>query len=211
MTPITLLTNLGDVFLSHCRIKCVLWVIVPCISGVSIETASNFLLFLNVAMILRESLCQLWKLNCFFKFCNKSVDLLFYEGKGFPQKQSVNDFKKWIKYQKATNLSNSNITFIPPINTFALAGNIIVHTPTQGTNRGKNFNHNIYEGKMPTLARNTHLSVYFCLHRQRFFHLSTENNTCLFPQKWTSRWFFPRDTTKNTINKSSKRFSERRN
>ena len=33
------------------------------ISGVSLETAANFLLFLNVAMILREKLCQLCRLN----------------------------------------------------------------------------------------------------------------------------------------------------
>ena len=32
-------------------------------SGVSLETAANFLLFLKVAMILREKFCQLWILN----------------------------------------------------------------------------------------------------------------------------------------------------
>ena len=37
-------------------------------SGVSLETAANFLLFLNVAMILKEMLCQLWRLNWFFNF-----------------------------------------------------------------------------------------------------------------------------------------------
>ena len=34
-------------------------------SGTSLETAAKFLLFLNVVMILREKLCQLWRLNWF--------------------------------------------------------------------------------------------------------------------------------------------------
>ena len=37
-------------------------------SGVSLETAANFLSFLIVAMILREKLCQLWRLNWVFNF-----------------------------------------------------------------------------------------------------------------------------------------------
>ena len=35
-------------------------------SGVSLETSANFLLILNVAIILRETLCQLWRLNWLF-------------------------------------------------------------------------------------------------------------------------------------------------
>ena len=34
-------------------------------AGVSRETAANFLSILNVALILREKLCQLWRLNWF--------------------------------------------------------------------------------------------------------------------------------------------------
>ena len=37
-------------------------------SGVSLETAAKFPLFLNVAMILREKLCQLRRLNWLFNF-----------------------------------------------------------------------------------------------------------------------------------------------
>ena len=37
-------------------------------SGVSLETAANFLLFLKVAMILREKFCQQWRLNWSFYF-----------------------------------------------------------------------------------------------------------------------------------------------
>ena len=41
----------------------------PVLSGVSLETAANFFLFLNVDMILRENLlCELWKLNWFLIF-----------------------------------------------------------------------------------------------------------------------------------------------
>ena len=36
------------------------------ISGVSLETAANFLLFHNVSMILKENLYQFWRLNWFF-------------------------------------------------------------------------------------------------------------------------------------------------
>ena len=37
-------------------------------SGVSLETEANFLKFLNVAIILREKLCPLWRLIWFFDF-----------------------------------------------------------------------------------------------------------------------------------------------
>ena len=75
---------------------------------------------------------------------------------------------------KATILNNINSTFVTPIYTFSLAGNIIVYPPMQATNREKYFNHIIYKGKMPTLAGNEHLCVQFFLHRPRLFHLSTE-------------------------------------
>ena len=68
-----------------------------------------------------------------------------------------------VQYQEAPNLYN-NIncsTFGSPIYTFSLAGNIYVYTPIQGTNMEKYFNHFIYEGKIPTLAENKHLSLHF--------------------------------------------------
>ena len=49
-------------------------------SGVSLESAANFLLLLNVAMNLIEKLCQLWRLKGFL-FYYKNVDLFYYEGK----------------------------------------------------------------------------------------------------------------------------------
>ena len=59
-----------------------------------------------------------------------------------------------------------------------MAGNIIVYTPGQGTNREKYLNHIIYQRKgMPTLAGNKHLSVHFFRHGPRLSHLSTGKNT----------------------------------
>ena len=64
----------------------------------------------------------------------------------FQRKQTVNDFKNECS-TKRYNLYNPNGTFVSPIFTFSLAGNIVVYTPIQGTNRKKYFNHIIYEGK----------------------------------------------------------------
>ena len=59
-----------------------------------------------------------------------------------------------------------------------MAGNIIVDTPDQGTNREKYFNHiNYQKEKTPTLAGNKHLSVRFFPHGPRPFHLSREKST----------------------------------
>ena len=55
-------------------------------SGISLESAANFLLLLNVAMILRESSVSCGDWND-FDFL-KNVDLLNYEGKGFNKKNS---------------------------------------------------------------------------------------------------------------------------
>ena len=76
-----------------------------------------------------------------------------------------------VQYQKASVLYFKNSTFVSPIYTFSLAGNIIVYTPIEGTNREKYFNDIIYDGKMPTLAGNKHLSVHLFFHRQRLFNL----------------------------------------
>ena len=63
------------------------------------------------------------------------------------QSKQLTFFKKLITVTKATNLYNNHSTFVSPINTFSLAGNIIVYTPDQGTNREKYFNHNIKKKK----------------------------------------------------------------
>ena len=50
-------------------------------SGVSLKIAANFFLFLNVAMVLREKLCHLWKLKWFFNFITEVLISSHYEGK----------------------------------------------------------------------------------------------------------------------------------
>ena len=139
-------------------------------SGVFLETAANFFLFFKVAMILREKFCQLWRLNWSFNSITKANISFYYEG-NFQSKQTVNVFRKINTVPKATKLFNNIGTFVCPIYTFSLAGNITVYTPIQGTNRKKYFNYIIYKGKMPTLAWNKHLSVHFFLHRPHLFHL----------------------------------------
>ena len=93
---------------------------------------------------------------------------------------------------KSCNVYNINSTIVSPIYTFSLAGNIIVYTPIQGTNREKYFNSIICKAKMPTLAGNKHNSIYFPRHKLRLFHLSTEKFTGIVRQKWTSKWLFLR-------------------
>ena len=162
---------------------------------VSLENAANFLLLFNVAMILRQELCELWTPNWFLP-CNKSVDLLYYEGKGFQQRQMVKDFKKRVQHQKATNTNINISNFVSPIYNFSMARNINFYTPIHGTNSEKYFNHIFYEGKMTTLAGNKHLAVHFFFHRLQFFHPSTEESTGLIRQKWTEIWLFPRQHNK---------------
>ena len=52
-----------------------------------------------------------------------------------------------VQYRKGYNLYNNYSTFVSPIYTFSVAGNIIVYRPIQGTNREKYFNHIIYREK----------------------------------------------------------------
>ena len=101
----------------------------------------------------------------------------------FQSKQTVNVFRKMITVPKATKLSITSSTFVSPIYTFSLAWKIVVYTAIQGANREKNFNHSIYQGRMPTLALNKHLSVHFFFHRRRLFHLSTEKGTGIIRQR----------------------------
>ena len=61
------------------------------LSGVSLETAANFFLFLSVAMILREKLCQLWRQNWFFNLYQKWQSLLIWgEMVSTKEKQLIN-------------------------------------------------------------------------------------------------------------------------
>ena len=92
----------------------------------------------------------------------------------FQTKQTFNVVRKTITVPKATKLYSNKSTFVSPIYTFSLAGNLIVYSPIRGTNMEKYFNQIIYKGKMPTVAGNKHLPVHSFLHRQHLFHFSTE-------------------------------------
>ena len=140
-------------------------------------------------------------------FCyNKNVDLLLLLRKSFIEDKTVNDFNRWVQYQKATNLYNINISFVSAIYTFSLAGNIIVYTPNQSRNREKYINHIIYKGKMPTLAGDKHLSVHLFLHGPPLFHFSTEKVRVQSVRNGHQSGYSRADT-KNYINKWSKKFS----
>ena len=84
----------------------------------------------------------------------------------FQLKQRVNVFKKINTVPKATKLYNPNSTFVSPIYTFSLAGNIIVYKPIQGTNKEKYFNHlSITEKCRLWRELNTSPSISSFIHR----------------------------------------------
>ena len=85
------------------------------------------------------------------------------------------------------------------------------HTPDQGTNREKYFNHIVYQRKgMPTLAGNKHPSVLFFPHRPRLFHLSTEKSTVWSVGNGHQSGYSRADTINKNINKGSKLFPYRK-
>ena len=154
------------------------------ISDVSLKTAANVFSFFNVAMILREKLCQLWKLNWFLNFITEVLMCSYYEGK-VSMKANTQRFQKMNTIPKTTNSYNNNSTFVSHL---FLGGSKIVYTPIQGTNREKYFNNIIYKEKMPNPVGNKPLSVRFFYHGPRLFHLSTDKSTGPIRQKWTSKW-----------------------
>ena len=88
-----------------------------------------------------------------------------------------------------------------------MAGNIIVYTPNQGTNREKYCNHIIYQRNgMPTLAGNKHPSVHSFPHGPRLFHLSTEKSTVPSVGNGHQSGYPRADIINNNIKKKSKFF-----
>ena len=94
--------------------------------------------------------------------------------------------------------------------TYPFAGNIIVYTPIQGTNKEKYFNHIVYKVKMPTLAGNKHLSVHFFLPGMRLFHLLTEKVRVQSVRNGPQNGFSRADTILKNINNTLNKFSIRR-
>ena len=174
-------------------------------SGVSLETAAIFLLFLKVAMLLREKFYQQYRLNWSFIFVIKVLISSYYEGKGSIKTKELMTSNP-VEYSKATNyiliLVLSFLLFIP-----FRAGNIIVYTPNRGTNREEYFNHIIYKEKMPTLAGNKQLSVHSFLHRRRLFHLSTEKVRVQSVRDGHQSGYSLADTINSNMNKRWKKFS----
>ena len=114
------------------------------LSGVSMETAASFLLFRKVAMRLRVKFYQRWRLNlCFYLYNSKNLLLLW--GKRFQSKMQALCYS--VQNLKAAILYNKKLYFCFSYLHLSLAGNIIVYTLNQGTNREKYFNHIIYKGK----------------------------------------------------------------
>ena len=71
-------------------------------SGLSLETTANFRLILKVAMVLREKICQLWRLNLSSILYNKSVNLLIWRSE-----RGFNEYKQLmisnpVQYRKVT-------------------------------------------------------------------------------------------------------------
>ena len=84
--PINFFRNLGDLFFSNPRNMCFFDCLFLVFSGVSLETAANFLLFPNVAIFLREK-----HVSCEdgINFFYKTADLLFNERKGFNKRKQL--------------------------------------------------------------------------------------------------------------------------
>ena len=109
-----------------------------------------------------------------FKFITKAIISSYYKGKSFSRSEQLTFFMKGNAVPKATKLYKNSNTFVSPIFTSSLAGNINLYKPSQSTNWEKFLNYIIYKEKMPTLVGNKYLSDHFFLHGPRLFLLSIE-------------------------------------
>ena len=124
----------------------------------------------------------------------------YYEEKVSMKTKTVND----------SNNHNFSI-FVSPVFTFPLAGNIIFYTPNQ-VEMGKSTLVIIFiMERLPTLAKNKHLSVHFFLQGPRLFCLSIEKVQVQSVRSGHQSGYFRADTINNNINRRSKKFSMRRN
>ena len=87
--PFDLFRNLGNIFwaTSGSSVFCN-WLFLV-YSGVSLETAASFFLFLKVAMILREKFSQQWRLNWSFLFQSTVIISSLLGGKMVSKMQTV--------------------------------------------------------------------------------------------------------------------------
>ena len=117
--PFDLLGDLGDVILSWFRVKYALCSTASTALRRFSRNCANFLLFLNVAILLRKNSCQWWRPNLFYLWLSIMVSSKS-EGKRFQRNQTVKMiFMKSGTIPKSYHLYNNNCTFISPIFTFS--------------------------------------------------------------------------------------------
>ena len=129
----------------------------------------------------------------------------------FQSKQRVNIFKKNITVTKATKFYSNSSSFVSPIYTISVAGNIIVYTPFPNRNSEKNFNQNLYKRKTHILAGSKHLCVQFFFHGPCVFHLSSEKLRVQSVRNEHQSGYSRAGTINNNINRISNGFSMKKN
>ena len=132
---------------------------------VSLEMAANFRLFLNVAIFLKGKMLdnsEDWIIFLILTNSKIQLNVTLFWWITRVQYLTVN----WFTREGIIFLNNS--TFVYPIYTFSLKGNINVCTPSQYTNREKYFNNINHKERIPTLAGNKHLFMLLFPHWPRF-------------------------------------------
>ena len=93
-SPFDLCRNLGDVFLSHFWIKCVLWLTVLCIFRRFSRNCRYFSFFPSSCQDTEGKVLSAVKTELKFYFYNNSVDVLLLWGKSFNEDKTANDLNK---------------------------------------------------------------------------------------------------------------------
>ena len=106
--------------------------------------------------------------------------------------KSNNNHNNSIKNNNNNIKINNNNIFISPTYTFSLAVNIVVYTPSQGSNREKYFIHINNKGTRCRLWREMNTFHPFLASSAAFFPSFDRKCTSLIRQKWTSNCLFPR-------------------
>ena len=115
---LNLFRNLGDKFLSHSRIKCVLRLSVSRIFRCFSRKSSWFILFPWSSHESEGKILSVVKTELGVNFITKGNISSYYEGETFLSKWTVIVFKKNNTVPKATNFYKIKNVFISPIYTF---------------------------------------------------------------------------------------------
>ena len=159
-----------------------------CSSFVSLVTAANFRLLLNVGILLTGRCHAVMKTDLvFIRYLiwdyNEKIDFLKETTSRIQHSQLI---IKVILRICPLILWYFVFTPLPWRETYLLRRQVKVRS------RKKYFNYIIYKEKMPNLTGNKHFSLHFPPHRQRHLHLSIDSSdirdsTC---QKWASKYLF---------------------